>query len=259
MITVKTALSARRNRWLAMGSMGLMLLHCSCSPTYLLKNDFKTDPVNGLPIKNIPGDPVGDAVEYIPQIETRLKVVNFPQTASNKGLEFNSNPDKLTTQGGFSTTWLNFKGIQTGNFSKSIQYTLVGKFDNFRDGLTIDVTNGAASVFTRLELSQDGSVAARTSFDPSVAAVPICRLQSNTIYLLSINVNLKDNTCRIGFIGQVTVNNETELSVNKTVPALNNQLANVTGPINPSISFNWQTGQAAGQSRFTLTGVQIKQ
>ena len=244
---------------LTLSSIGLSLLHFSCSPTYLLKNDFKADPLNGLPLKNVPGDPAGDAVEYIPQIETRLKVVNFPQTASNKGLEFNSNPNTLTTQGGYSTTWLNFKGIQTGNFSKAIQYSLIGKFDNFRDGLTIDVTNGSASVFTRLECGQDGSIVARTSFDPSVAAMPICRLQPNTIYLLTVTVNLKDNTCRIGFIGQLTVNDETELSVNKTVPALNNQLANVTGPINPSISFNWQTGMAAGQTRFTLTGVQIKQ
>lgn len=228
----------------------------SCSPTYLLFDDFKTESAGAKPLKNIPGNPPGDAVEYIPAIESRLAVVDFPQTSSAKGLAFSSKPVTIGS-GGFSTSYLNFKGISTTDFSKKIQYSLVGKFDNFQDKLLVDFTNGQAGVFTRLNLQTDGSVVVIESFSATALTPPICRLKPNVIYFMTFTVDMAQNTCRIFISGDLTVNGEKQNNVTKTVSTITKQLTDIQGPINPSVSFNWQD-PTFGNSKFTFTGVSIK-
>lgn len=245
------------NRLVALaGLLASSSLLVSCSPTYLLFNDFRTESVGTKPAKNIPGDPQGDAVEYISAIESRLAVVDFPQTSSEKGLAFSSKPVNLGS-GNFSTSYLNFKGINTTDFSKKIQYSLVGKFDNFQDKLLVDFTNGQAGVFTRLQLNTDGSVVVTESFSATSLPPPICRLKPNVIYFMTFTVDMAQNTCRIFISGDLTINGEKQNNVTKTVNTITNQLSSIQGPINPSVSFNW-LDPAFGNSKFTLTGVQIR-
>ena len=227
-----------------------------CSPTYLLFDDFKTESTGAKPAKNIPGDPSGDAVEYISAIESRLTVVYFPQTSSKKGLAFISKPVNPGS-GNFSTGYLNFKGISTADFSKKIQYSLVRKFDSFQDKLLVDFTNGQVGVFTRLHVQTDGSVVVTESFSDTAPPPPICQLKPNVIYFMTFTVDLAQNTCRIFISGDLSVNGEKQSNVNKTVNTITNQLTDIRGPINPSVSFNWSE-PTFGNSKFTMTGLYIR-
>ena len=72
------------------------LLGWSCKSSKILTATFEGDPVNGLPAKNLPGDPSGDAIEYHDAIQPRLKVQNST-IAGSKALNFTFNPDQQST------------------------------------------------------------------------------------------------------------------------------------------------------------------
>src|SRR5688572_33338138 len=101
------------------------LLGWSCKSSKILKATFEGDPVNGLPAKNLPGDPSGDAIEYHDAIQPRLEVQNST-IAGSKALNFTynaiNNPPTLSAQ------WLSFKGIGT-NLTETLWFTHVGKND----------------------------------------------------------------------------------------------------------------------------------
>ena len=67
------------------------LLGWSCKSSKILKATFEGDPINGLPAKNLPGDPSGDVIDYHDAIQPRLKVQNST-IAGAKALIFTFNP-----------------------------------------------------------------------------------------------------------------------------------------------------------------------
>lgn len=241
------------------------LVQFACSPTYLLRDEFTSETIGQLPTKNIPGTPAGDAISYIPQIEPRLRIVKYEpnnQSSTDKALSISSKPvaGGVTVSG--HTTWLTFTGVTTGNLSKTINYLLFGKFDNFMDPILIDLNNQLGSPFIRLEMEENGMLYALQDYTSPGTRIPVCQLKANVYYTISFQINLKDGpkgTCRLSFIGDLVANGENTGSFNKTVPLMVNPLENVTGPIQPAINFNWPDAKAAGRSQFILSSLTIKQ
>lgn len=228
-----------------------------CSPTVLLYDDFKSDPLGGIPTKDIPGSPTGDLVQYASNVGQRLKVVSFTAVSSGKGLEFNS---KQLVDGLYGNNYLNFRGIPTGNFSKQIRCSLVGKFDNFRDELLVSISDGAGLEFARFNFHADGMllVAASQADQASGKGQVLCKLKPDVSYFFNFTVDMKKKSLYVGILGDVTVDGQSKSNVNVKTTLINNPLENVTGPITPTIAFQWAE-TAGNQSKFVMTGLEIRQ
>lgn len=228
---------------------------CGCSPTILLYDDFNSDPVGSVPTKDIPGSPAGDLVEYASNVGQRLKIISFEAVNSHKGLEFNS---KQLDDGSFGNNYLGFKGVQTGDFSKQIRCSLVGKFDNFRDELLLSISNNAGLEFSRIIVHADGTlVVAGTKDEQANGGKVFCTLQPNVNYLFSFTVDMKNKLFYIAILGDLTVNGQPKSNLNQKTTLINNPLEDVQEPITPTIAFQWH--MAANQSKFTMTGIEIRQ
>ena len=132
------------------------LLGWSCKSSKILKATFEGDPINGLPAKNLPGDPSGDVIDYHDAIQPRLKVQNST-IAGAKALIFTFNP--LTNPNNpptLSEQWLGFKGIGT-DLTETIWFTYVGQ--NNGATVLIDVDDGHAHIIARMRISPNGDVA----------------------------------------------------------------------------------------------------
>jgi hypothetical protein len=55
-------------------SVGVSMLFVS-GCTSKLSATFESDVIGNLPDKKLPGSPAGDAISYVPEIETQLKVI----------------------------------------------------------------------------------------------------------------------------------------------------------------------------------------
>jgi hypothetical protein len=128
------------------------LLGWSCKSSKILTATFEGDPVNGLPAKNLPGDPSGDAIEYHDAIQPRLKVQNST-IAGAKALNFTFNP--INNPPTLSAQWLSFKGIGT-DLTETIWLTHTGQ--NNGATVLIDVTDGHAHIIARMRISPNGDV-----------------------------------------------------------------------------------------------------
>ncbi|MGC3944405.1 MAG: hypothetical protein QM762_07795 [Chryseolinea sp.] len=65
----------------------LSIVSTSCKTTTLLNATFEEDAVGSSPNKTLPGDPAGDELLYVTEMEPRLKVQNSP-IAGSKALHF---------------------------------------------------------------------------------------------------------------------------------------------------------------------------
>ncbi|MCF0054156.1 hypothetical protein [Dyadobacter sp. CY356] len=75
--------------------VAILLLACaitSCKTTAVLTETFESDVVGSLPIKDIPGDPVGDEVIYETVLNPRLRITTSANNAGEKALTFSQAP-----------------------------------------------------------------------------------------------------------------------------------------------------------------------
>ena len=143
------------------------LLGWSCKSSKILTATFEGDPINGLPAKNLPGDPSGDAIGYHDDIQPRLKVQNSTISGS-KALIFTFNPlpnpnDPPT----LSQQYLSFKGIDT-DLTETIWFTHTGQ--NNGAAMLITVSDGPHS-FAQMRISPNGSVALADDFTNVIGSV----------------------------------------------------------------------------------------
>ena len=129
------------------------LLGWSCKSSKILTATFEGDPVDGLPAKDLPGDPSGDAIGYHDAIQPRLKVQNST-IAGSKALNFTFNP--INNPPTVSEEWLGFQGIGT-DLTETIWFTHTGQ--NNGATVLIDVTDGHAHIIARMRISPNGDVA----------------------------------------------------------------------------------------------------
>ncbi|HEX6226695.1 MAG TPA: hypothetical protein VFZ52_19885 [Chryseolinea sp.] len=125
----------------------------SCKSSKILTATFEGDPVDGLPAKNLPGDPAGDAIVYHDAIHPRLKVQNST-IAGSKALNFIFNAISNPAPP-LSAQWLSFKGIGT-DLTETLWFTHTGQ--NNGATVLIDVTDGHAHIIARMRISPNGTV-----------------------------------------------------------------------------------------------------
>lgn len=225
----------------------------SCSPT-LLKNDFKQETLNTLPLRNIPGSPVGDSVQYISDYTTQnVKVVQF--SPYSKGLELNSIPVN-TTQGGHYD-WLTFKAIPTTKLKKPIQFKVFIKLTELRDRFIMDLGDEAVGTYSRVQIERGGALTVLESFEPSAKPVILGTLNANQDYLLSFTVDSSKNRCRAVVFGKLNVDGTEQPSVDRTTKLISSQPQPATGPLRPSMSYKWDEG--IRQSKLLFADVSITQ
>ena len=63
----------------------------SCTTTTLLDASFEGDAVGSSPNRSLPGDPTGDEIIYVPEMEPRLRV-EASTVAGSKALHFKTEP-----------------------------------------------------------------------------------------------------------------------------------------------------------------------
>jgi hypothetical protein len=144
------------------------LLGWSCESSKILTATFEGDPVDGLPAKNLPGDPSGDAIGYHDDIQPRLKVQNSTISGS-KALIFTFNPlpnpnDPPT----LSEQYLNFKGIGT-DLTETIWFTHTGQ--NNGAPVLIAVSDGHANLIAMMRISPNGNVALADDYTNVIGSV----------------------------------------------------------------------------------------
>ena len=144
------------------------LLGWACKSSKILTATFESDPINGLPAKNLPGDPSGDVIGYHDAIQPRLKVQN--STISGlKALIFTFNP--LTNPNNpptLSQQYLNFTGIAT-DLTETLWFTHTGQ--NNGAPVLIAVADGHAHLFAMMRISPNGNVALADDFTNVIGSV----------------------------------------------------------------------------------------
>jgi len=148
--------------------MLVSLLGWSCKSSKILEATFEGDPINGLPAKDLPGDPSGDAIAYHDAIQPRLKVQNSTISGS-KALIFTFNP--LTNPNNpptLSEQYLSFKGIGT-DLTETIWFTYTGQ--NNGAAVLISVSDGHANSIAMMRISPNGNVALADDFTNVIGSV----------------------------------------------------------------------------------------
>jgi hypothetical protein len=148
--------------------MLVSLLGWSCKSSKILQATFEGDPINGLPAKDLPGDPSGDAIAYHDAIQPRLKVQNSTISGS-KALIFTFNP--LTNPNNpptLSQQYLTFKGIGT-DLTETIWFTYTGQ--NNGAAVLISVSDGHANSIAMMRISPSGDVALADDFTNVIGSV----------------------------------------------------------------------------------------
>ncbi len=143
------------------------LLGWSCESSKILTATFEGDPINGLPAKNLPGDPSGDAISYHDDIQPRLKVQNSTISGS-KALIFTftpvTNPNDPPT---LSQQYLSFNGIGT-DLTETIWFTYTGQ--NKGAAMLITVSDGPNTI-AWMRISPNGDVALADDFTNVIGSV----------------------------------------------------------------------------------------
>lgn len=148
--------------------MLVSLLGWSCKSSKILEATFEGDPINGLPAKDLPGDPSGDAIAYHDAIQPRLKVQNSTISGS-KALIFTYNP--LTNPNNpptLSEQYLSFRGIGT-DLTETIWFTYTGQ--NNGAAVLISVSDGHANSIAMMRISPNGNVALADDFTNVIGSV----------------------------------------------------------------------------------------
>jgi hypothetical protein len=211
------------------------LLGWSCKSTTILTATFEGDPVNGLPAKNLPGDPSGDAIDYHNAIQPRLKVQNSTISGS-KALTFTfnaiDNPPTLSAQ------WLSFKGIGT-NLTETLWFTHTGQ--NNGATVLIDVTDGHAHIIARMRISPNGDVGlAQNILDDYTNVIGNVGSGVHTVVFTVTASNLKYNVTIFPASGSaITAENK---------PMITDNPLHFNNPAHPMLSFLHQGSVPTGNA-----------
>jgi hypothetical protein len=133
----------------------LCMVITSCKTTTLLKASFEEDAVGSSPNKTLPGDPTGDELLYVTEMEPRLKVQNSP-IAGSKALHFSlaAISDISGHQKGIS-----FKGAST-NLTQTVWFIVAAQNTNATtNDVYMDVSDGGGHAMARLTIHPNGDVA----------------------------------------------------------------------------------------------------
>ena len=221
----------------------LLASHLSWSCSKILSATFESDPVNGLPAKDLAGAPSGDVIEYHDEIEQRLKVQNSSISGS-KALHFTydpiDNPIPLAGQ------WLSFKGIGT-DLTQTLWFSYTGQ--NNAATVAIDVSDGHGHLIARMRIRPTGEIGLAQNLADDYSDV-IGNVGSNvhTVIFTVFTSDLKYNvTVTKGSGPAITTENK---------PMITDNLLSFSNPAHPTLSF-LHAGEEPNGSTYAIGSVTI--
>ena len=182
-------------------------------------------------IKLCPGNPSGDEILYVPEIETQLNIVATTSHPSEKSLEYKSVVPSGIISG--HSGWLSFRA-QSTNFVRPITFIWTAQ-KNFSSGgphLYIDCSDGSGVVAARIRILNNGHVVLVNNIATD-AGDDVGVIQNNENHTFMVTVDLPNNKYNISVLkgsGNITENGHALLTSN---------VASYHNPANPSVSFKY--------------------
>ena len=201
----------------------------SCSN--ILTAKFEDDSIGSLPDKTLPGSPTGDALSYVPEIETQLKVISSLSHPAEKSLEYTSVPPSANISG--HTAWLGFKAKST-DFSKPVTFlwTAQKHFNNGGPNLYIDCSDGSGIVAARIKIMNNGDVILVNDIVTD-AGNNVGNIPNDESHTFLVTVDLPNHVYNLSILkgsGNITKNGHSLLMDNVSL---------YHNPANPSVSFKY--------------------
>ena len=229
----------RSNQLFILASIILLpVIFTSCSNK--LTATFESDSIGALPDKTLLGNPTGDAISYIPEIETQLEVIVSPTDPSEKALQYESVSPSGSTSG--HSSWLGFRAVST-DFAKPVTFMWTAR-KNFTIGgpdLYIDCSDGSGIVAARIKILNNGDV---ILVDDIVSdnGTNIGTLPNNQKHTFMVTVDLPNEVYNISILrsseGNLTNNGHALLTEN---------VLTYHNPANPTVSFKYGIFTASQQ------------
>ena len=147
------------NSHLLIALLIVALSHSSC--TTVLKANFESDTLGSNPLKTLPGDPSGDEMTYISEIENRLEIVNWE---GSKSLEIgNITPLDDPT---FATTYTSFIS-RSSPFTRPVTYSWNGQLDSNNGRrllINFSAGTGISGTMSAMKIEPNGAFSYSTDF-----------------------------------------------------------------------------------------------
>lgn len=212
--------------------LSIMIFFVFTGCTNKLTAKFESDTVGGLPDRTLPGSPGGDELDYVPELETQLKVIATPSDASKKSLEYRS----VAPSGEVSATnlWIGFQATST-NFAKPITFLWSGRKDFSSGGshMLIDCTDGSGTMASRIRLQNNGDVVLISNLLTG-DGVNIGTIPNNEVHTFMITVDLSNRVYSVSVL-----KNSGTLSRNGH-PILTQDVLLFHNPAKPTVSFRFE-------------------
>jgi hypothetical protein len=228
---------------------GILLLFVLSGCTNKLTAKFESDPIDGLPNKTLPGNPSGDALNYVSELETQLKIIATPSKPSSKSLEYRS----VSPSGDVpaSNLWINFSA-QSTNFAKPITFLWSAQkvFNSGGSHMLIDCTDGSATIAARIRIENNGNVILindlLTGNGDNIGTIP-----NNEDHTFLIRVDLANGVYNVSILkesGNLSRNGHALLT--EDVLLFHN-------PANPTVSFRYEEFTSSSSQRYIFDDLYI--
>ena len=209
----------------------------SCKPNKILVATFEGDVVNAPPVKDLPGSPEGDLIEYVSDVEPQLKVQNSSISGAKalhytnvsigdvpghqRGILFKGVGTALT-----KTTWVTYSAQNTGASTKSVY---------------VYVSDGHSHFMAAMRIMPNGEVGlANDLAQGNYTVIGNIGTEVHTVIFTLSPSTLKYN---------VTIFKETGpaiLAENKSM--LTDDALSFNNPAHPTISFSHEAGVSSGHT-----------
>ena len=222
-----TTLKRRKNS----SVLFILSLFLISSCTSILSAKFESDTVGNLPNKTLPGNPSGDEITFISEINGQLEVVASSASGSSKALRYRGNSISSTVSG--HSAWLGFKA-KSSNFAKPVTFVWSARRDFPSSGanLIVDISDGSAVLAARIKISHDGTVRLISDL-VSGAGTDIGTLPNNEQHTVTVTVDLSKGSYNIGILKSSGNLNQSN------VPLITSNIASFHNPARPTVSFKY--------------------
>lgn len=201
------------------------------SCTSILTAKFESDTVGDLPNKTLPGNPSGDEITFISEINGQLEVVASTASGSGKALQYKGNSISSSVSG--HSAWLGFKA-KSSNFANPVTFVWSGRrnFPSSGADLTIDISDGSAVLAARIKIEHDGTVRLVNDI-ASNAGTAIGTVPNNEQHTFTVTVDLSKGSYNIGIL-------QSSGNINRSdVPLITSNIASFHNPARPTVSFKY--------------------
>jgi hypothetical protein len=201
------------------------------SCTSILTAKFESDTIGSLPNKTLPGNPAGDEVTFISEIEGQLEVIASPASGSSKALQYKGSSISSSVSG--HSAWLGFKA-KSSNFAKPVTFVWSARrnFPSSGANLIVDIADGSAVLAARIKISHDGTVRLISDL-VSGAGIDIGSLPNNEQHTVTVTVDLSKGSYNIGIL-------KSSGNINRSdVPLITANNSSFHNPARPTVSFKY--------------------